>query len=1021
MISSPRNSVTHNQQAKLAVDYNELLKELSSHEMTSVGCYTIGETIGEGTFGKVKKGFHKLTGRLVAIKKISKQHAPMMAREIHHHRQLKHPNVVMLYEMITTESAIHIISEYCPNGDLLDALTESGRCSETRVHKWFYQLTDAIKYCHTRGIVHRDLKLENILLDADDNVKICDFGFARFTQKNQYLETFCGSLSYSAPEVILRKKYTGPETDIWSLGVILYTLLAGEYPFDDDSEVMTQRKIVQAEYEMPFYFDEDLSDLIRQMLQLEPSERITIDGIIDHPWMTIHEEDYSDSEEEEDDHSYLTPSSSTTTNQSTSDVDSIFSQQDTNMIAAFDESTNTNTDTIIMSPDLKFSPQVRSSLGMTLRPSTHQQQINNKSPRFSAPSLNNNRRSGQHNQSPSSPLLQSTFNNRTSLPSSFNYHVNRDSGVFSSFNDTTLNMTPIEQKLFAALTAAGFDRDALIKMQTGECDTSSTLWHLLLENMSTNSTINHQQKAMTSVPDAFASAIQSRSHHYNNKMAVERSCSPDIITTNKQSVDRGIQTSSNSIDPPLNTNTTATSTTTTTIQPCKEEHTPSPLPTPPIKEQQAEYVQPYPKPPMNRPQHTIHTVGFGSTVNTPMNEKSGWFSSVKSWFGTKQQQQIQQQQQLQMMQQQNELILQHQLKQQQQRSRSSSNCSTMSSPIASPSSYRHFDVVEKLSSEVNANNTTTMIMSPPVYRTGSSGKYRRRVLQLSDPPVSELDQLTYNGTTTTSKSSSNNNINNNNHHNTLPIREYNTTININTLNYHHNQHNIHQHHQVNMPPTALTCSSTRVKADSLSILNASSEPKEIDICEKRYSMMMYKPQQQPTPPPSPPTTLVAATSNTVHDDEEQVVVTNQQQQSINNLLCTPISPIDERAIISLTTTSSDSTLNGAVENDNEKMVNHNSLSDFSSSSDSSSSDDCNSSEEEEEEDTVAPLQHNTLPALTPTTSNSLPMFNNNNRSRSVNRFEFAPRSRLSVYGMQEPRGPPMGTKTIIEEEEEEEE
>jgi serine/threonine protein kinase len=103
----------------------------------------------------VKKGIHKLTGRLVAIKKISKQHAPMMAREIHHHRQLKHSNIVMLYEMITTESCIHIISEYCPNGDLLDALTDNGRCSEIRVHKWFRQLTDAIKYCHTRGIVHR--------------------------------------------------------------------------------------------------------------------------------------------------------------------------------------------------------------------------------------------------------------------------------------------------------------------------------------------------------------------------------------------------------------------------------------------------------------------------------------------------------------------------------------------------------------------------------------------------------------------------------------------------------------------------------------------------------------------------------------------------------------------------------------------------------------------------------------------------------------------------------------------------
>ncbi|GAA5796400.1 hypothetical protein HPULCUR_001772 [Helicostylum pulchrum] len=898
MISSPRNSVTHNQQAKLAVDYNELLKELSSHEMTSVGCYTIGETIGEGTFGKVKKGFHKLTGRLVAIKKISKQHAPMMAREIHHHRQLKHPNIVMLYEMITTESAIHIISEYCPNGDLLDALTDAGRCSEIRVHKWFRQLTDAIKYCHTRGIVHRDLKLENILLDAEDNVKICDFGFARFTQKNQYLETFCGSLSYSAPE-----------TDIWSLGVILFTLLAGEYPFDDDSEIMTQRKIVQVEYEMPFYFSAELSNLIRQMLQLEPSQRITIDNIVDHPW-TTQDEVYSDNdndddndideeeeeEEEEEADACLTPSSSTTTNQSTSDVDSIFSQQDINTIALDDN--------LSISPDLKFSPQVRSSLGI-LRPS--QQQLNNKSSRFSAPTLN------RRSPSPSSPLLQHSF--RTSLPSSF--HKSRDSGVFH--NDTSY-MSPIEQRLFVALTAAGFDKDALIKMQTGECDTSSTLWHLLLENMST---VNNHQKPMASVPDAFACAIESR----NRKIE-------------KHSIDRAIQTG----------NVVQTS---------------SP-PSPPIKEDPIElrsnHVQPYPKPVMNRPQNTIHTVGFGSTT-TSINEKAGWFSSVKSWFGSKQQQQ-----QLEMMQKQNEFILKHQ--KQQQRGRSSSNCSTMSSPISSPSSYRNFDTETS-----TAQLPEAMMMSPPIYRTGSQ-KYRRRVLQLSQPPVSELDKLTYNGT-----------------YSTNTINTSSTESVTRTCHYHSPQPQIGMHH-VNMPPTALTTRS--LVADSFSILNSSSQAKEVDICEKRYSMM-YKPQQQqqPTPPPSPPTTLVPVTANNNNNNdnnqqqlaslpglrmEEQV-----EQQSINNLLCTPISPMEER-IVSLSTSN------------DTKSDNH--LSDFSSDS----SDDCSSISDCEED--VSPVPNTSVPAFEPYKLRS-------------NRFEFVPRSRLSVYGMQESRS--MGAKAIIEEEEEEDE
>ncbi|KAI9357389.1 hypothetical protein BD770DRAFT_435541 [Pilaira anomala] len=927
MISSPRNSVTHNQQAKLAVDYNELLKELSSHEMTSVGCYTIGDTIGEGTFGKVKKGFHKLTGRLVAIKKISKQHAPMMAREIHHHRQLKHPNIVMLYEMITTESAIHIISEYCPNGDLLDALTDAGRCSEIRVHKWFRQLTDAIKYCHTRGIVHRDLKLENILLDAEDNVKICDFGFARFTQKNQYLETFCGSLSYSAPEVILRKKYTGPETDIWSLGVILFTLLAGEYPFDDDSEIMTQRKIVQVEYEMPFYFSTELSNLIRQMLQLEPSQRITIDNIVDHPWTIQDEEIYlssADEEEEEEelDYNCLTPSSSTTTNQS-SDLDSLFSQPDINTIALEDN--------VTMPVDLKFSPQVRSSLGI-LRPSQQQQQINNKSPRFSAPSLNRRSHTQQLH--------------RTSLPSSF--HQTRDSGVF--YNDTSY-MSPIEQRLFAALTAAGFDKDALIKMQTGECDTSSTLWHLLLENMSTTT-----QKPM-SVPDAFASAIESR-----HQFKIEKS-SVDVATQTNHVVQQQQQ---QPISPPP------------VVVTRKEE---------PIEllsqVQQQQQQQPYPKP--NRTQNnTIQTVGFGST--STMNEKSGWFSSVKSWFGSKQQQQ---QQQLELMQKQNELILKHHHHQKNNtttRSRSSSNCSTMSSPISSPSSYRNFDM------DTCTQLPEAMMMSPPVYRSGSQ-KYRRRVLQLSQPPACELDKLNYNGTysTTTTTSSS--------------ATQSTSAVTTNEIR---TPHAYPSHpmtpmgmNQLNIPPTALTTRS--LVADSFSILNASCEPKEVDICEKRYSMyrapsaaVVVVVGAAATHPPTPPsfgpntTTHVSSFSSSSSSEvEEQVVV---ERQSINHLLCTPINPMEEK-LISLSESNTTTTTTTTTNEVEIKQENH--LSDFSSDS----SDDCSSISDCEEEQV-------TKPSFEPY------------RPRS-NRFEFVPRSRLSVYGMQESRG--LGAKTIIEEEEEEEE
>ena len=663
---------------------------------------------------------------------------------------------------------------------------------------------------------------------------------------------------------------------------------------------MTQRKIVQVDYEMPFYFSPNLQDLIHNMLQANPSDRLSIDAIVDHSWMF------------EEDEACLTPSSSTTTNQSSSssDVDSIFSQNDINSIAAMED----------LDHNLKFSPQVRSSLGM-LRPSSQQQQQQqqSKSPRFSAPSLN------RRTVTPTSPLLQSSF--RTSLPSSFYYQRE------SISNNDTFNMTPIEQRLFAALTAAGFDKDALIKMQTGECDTSSTLWHLLLENMSSS-----QLSSKSNVSDAFASAIQSR-----NLLLVDSTSSLDLATTATTTtttttstttstdkatifVDRGIQTG---MDDPV-------------IQEESEQEVEIK-----IEEKQlplAQYVQPYPSPVINRPQHTIHTVGFGSTSVIQPNEKSGWFSSVKSWFGSKQQLQMQQQQQ-----------------QQQQRGRSSSNCSTVSSPIASPSSYRNFDTSNSTAATctTNNNNIVCEVMSPPVYRTGSQ-KHRRRVIQLSEPPICELDQLTYNATTTnnntkqsstssslsnSSSSSSSSRIINNNR--TVPFysnyqlhSSYSPSITTTTTSSPDLNH-------VHMPPTALT-SSSRYVTDTFSILTpTSSQPEEIDICEKRYSMMYHR--QQPTPPPSPPnlpTSLnTTATSTAVTAVEQSISAVTANAKS---MLASPISPMDEHSMLSLSNASTSTTnIPQEVENKN--------LSDFSSEEDSS----CSSDSEEyhdEEEDMIAAEQ-----------------------------------------------------------------
>ncbi|PKC59222.1 Pkinase-domain-containing protein [Rhizophagus irregularis] len=292
---------TRNQRAKLAADYQELLKELSTKNIRSVGNYALEDTLGEGTYGKVKLATHKLTGQKVAIKIIPKLHAENLTREIHHHRYLHHPNIISLLEVIPTETEIYMVLEYCEGGELYDFLVERGRLRENLARKMFGQLCRAVKYCHDRRVVHRDLKLENILLDAYNNIKLGDFGFTRECESKKLLETICGSTGYSAPEMLLAKKYSGLEVDIWSLGVILYTLLCGALPFDDDDENEMKHKIIKGEYEMEEFLSNEAKDLIRSILQLEPSERPTLKQILQHAWFTIKDEEEEYNDDDDDD------------------------------------------------------------------------------------------------------------------------------------------------------------------------------------------------------------------------------------------------------------------------------------------------------------------------------------------------------------------------------------------------------------------------------------------------------------------------------------------------------------------------------------------------------------------------------------------------------------------------------------------------------------------------------------------------------------------------------------------------
>ncbi|ELU06853.1 hypothetical protein CAPTEDRAFT_183356, partial [Capitella teleta] len=259
-----------------------------------VGFYEIERTIGRGNFAVVKLARHRITKSEVAIKIIDKSqldesNLQKVYREVQILKMLNQPNIIKLYQVMETKNMLYLVSEFAPNGEIFDYIAKNGRLPEVEARKKFWQILSAVEYCHKRRVVHRDLKAENLLLDANMNIKIADFGFGNYFTPGQELATWCGSPPYAAPEVFEGKRYLGPQIDIWSLGVVLYVLVCGALPFDGHNLQTLRDKVLCGRFRIPYFMSTECEGLIRRMLVLEPKKRFTITQIKTHKWMLMGE------------------------------------------------------------------------------------------------------------------------------------------------------------------------------------------------------------------------------------------------------------------------------------------------------------------------------------------------------------------------------------------------------------------------------------------------------------------------------------------------------------------------------------------------------------------------------------------------------------------------------------------------------------------------------------------------------------------------------------------------------------